>query len=115
MIRIIKKLVFVVLLAMISLGLDAYPIDGYALTGIRRLLYLQMVMKGELKANLPAKGGQHSINDINALKNAIEIMISDENLYKKMTADIKSLYNRDRFNWNIIAKQTISVYRKICG
>jgi len=54
-------------------------------------------------------------NDINALKNAIEIMISDENLYKKMTADIKSLYNRDRFNWNIIAKQTISVYRKICG
>jgi hypothetical protein len=59
-----KKLAIIFLLGMISFGLEAYPIDGYTLTGIRRLLYLQLVMKGELKANLPAKGGQGSIKDI---------------------------------------------------
>ena len=60
----LKKLLFVFLLGMISFGLEAYPIDGYTLTGIRRLLYLQLVMKGELKATLPLKGAQRSINDI---------------------------------------------------
>ncbi len=60
----LKKWVLVILLGMISFGLGAYPIDGYTLTGIRRLLYLQLVMKGELKANPPIKGAQRSIKDI---------------------------------------------------
>lgn len=51
----ILLLVFIVGMV-VPRGLMAYPIDGYAWTGIRRLLYLQLVMKGEIKANLPAKG-----------------------------------------------------------
>lgn len=51
----ILLLVFIVGMV-VPRGLLAYPIDGYAWTGIRRLLYLQLVMKGEIKANLPAKG-----------------------------------------------------------
>ena len=61
----LKKLVLIILLGMISFGLDAYPIDGYTISRIRRLMYLQLVMNGELKANLPIKGAQHSIEDIN--------------------------------------------------
>jgi len=60
----LKKLVFFLLLGMISFGLEAYPIDGYTLTRIRRLMYLQLVMKGELKASLPVNGGQRSMEDI---------------------------------------------------
>jgi len=41
-----------------------YPIDGYELTGIKRLLYLQMVQKGEIKGTLPKEGALLSINDI---------------------------------------------------
>jgi len=51
-----------------------------------------------------------SPNDINALKNAIVTLISDQQLYKKMTSEIEVLYSKDRFNWDIIAEQTISVY-----
>ena len=42
----------------------AYPIDGYALTGIRRLLRLQLVINGEIKEKAPIAGAQKSINDI---------------------------------------------------
>ncbi len=42
----------------------SYPIDGYELTGIRRLLYLEMVQRGELKGTLPKDGALLSINDI---------------------------------------------------
>jgi hypothetical protein len=52
------------MMGMITLNLKAYPIDGYGLTGIRRLLYLQMILKGEIKANSPIKGAQLSIQDI---------------------------------------------------
>jgi hypothetical protein len=42
----------------------AYPIDGYMLTGIKRLFHLQLVMDGELKGQLPPEGGRLSIEDI---------------------------------------------------
>ena len=64
MINKLKKPILVLLMGMMSFGLGAYPIDGYAFTGIRRLLYFQLIMKGELKANLPVKGAQGSIADI---------------------------------------------------
>ena len=51
---------FIILLGMISSGLGAYPIDGYALTGIRRLLYLQLVMKGRVEGQ-PARSRVHSV------------------------------------------------------
>jgi len=41
-----------------------YPIDGYAYTNIKRLLYLQMVMDGEIKGTMPIPGALKSIHDI---------------------------------------------------
>jgi hypothetical protein len=41
-----------------------YPIDGYDITGIRRLRYLQMVQNGDLQGTLPVPGGRLSIHDI---------------------------------------------------
>lgn len=57
-------LIIVLLSGTIGENLKAYPIDGYALTGIRRLLYLQMVLKGEINANPSIKGAQLSIDSI---------------------------------------------------
>ncbi len=42
----------------------AYPIDGYALTGIRRLLRLELILKGEMEGKQPIPGAQKSIEDI---------------------------------------------------
>jgi len=42
----------------------SYPIDGYALTGIRRLERLRKVLAGEIKGTMPIKGAQKSIADI---------------------------------------------------
>ncbi len=41
-----------------------YPIDGYALTNIRRLAYLQLVVDGKIKARKPVTGAMKSVNDI---------------------------------------------------
>ncbi|WP_103019244.1 hypothetical protein [Salinibacter altiplanensis] len=41
-----------------------YPIDGYDLTGIRRLLYLERVQNGELEGDLPPEGARKSLMDI---------------------------------------------------
>lgn len=56
-----------------------------------------------------------SPNDINELKYAISNLISDQQLYEKMTSEIKNIYTRDRFNWDIIAQQTMEVYGKRYG
>lgn len=42
----------------------AYPIDGYALTGIRRLLRLELIQKGVIKDTPLIKGARKSINDL---------------------------------------------------
>jgi hypothetical protein len=44
--------------------ISAYPIDGYLLTGIRRLLRLERIVKGELKDTPPINGALKSVNDI---------------------------------------------------
>lgn len=44
--------------------LMAYPIDGYLLTGIRRLLGLELIQKGEIKGTPPIPGALKSIDDI---------------------------------------------------
>ncbi len=44
--------------------ISAYPIDGYLLTGIRRLLRLERITKGEIKDTPPIKGAMKSIHDI---------------------------------------------------
>jgi len=43
---------------------NLYPIDGYELTGIRRLKRLELIMAGELKEGKPISGAQKSISDI---------------------------------------------------
>lgn len=41
-----------------------YPIDGYELTGIRRLARLQLIKEGELSGTLPPPGGRKSFTEI---------------------------------------------------
>ena len=48
----------------ISVDLNPYPIDGYALTGIRRLLRLQLIIDGKIKDTKPIEGAFKSIKDI---------------------------------------------------
>ncbi|MEQ8581584.1 MAG: serine hydrolase [Marinoscillum sp.] len=43
---------------------NLYPIDGYELTGIRRLKRLELIMAGELKESKPISGAQKSIGAI---------------------------------------------------
>ena len=45
-------------------GVGAYPIDGYLLTGIRRLVRLQMILKGEIKDTQPIQGARKTLADI---------------------------------------------------
>lgn len=42
----------------------SYPIDGYTVSGIRRLERLRRILAGEIKGTKPEPGGQKSINDI---------------------------------------------------
>lgn len=57
---------FLIILLLIAFGsqIFAYPIDGYTLTGIRRLLRMELVLKGEIKDVSPIKGAQKSLKDI---------------------------------------------------
>jgi len=60
-----KKLILLsATIFLISSNLFCYPIDGYEITGIRRLLYLQLVQSGELVGTLPKDGGMLSMGDI---------------------------------------------------
>lgn len=49
------------LLLFLSTNIWAYPIDGYDLLGIRRLLFLEMLCNGETKGKLPEKGSQKAL------------------------------------------------------
>lgn len=42
----------------------AYPYDGYSLTGIRRLLRLQLIMEGIIKDTRPVLGAQRALSEI---------------------------------------------------
>ena len=62
-----KFLYLFTLLLIISLTFEftnAYPIDGYASTHIRRLLRLQLILDGKIKENPPIKGQLKSISEI---------------------------------------------------
>ncbi len=47
-----------------SSNIFPYPIDGYTLTGIKRLLRLQLVLDGKIKDTTPIKGALKSIDEI---------------------------------------------------
>ena len=57
-------LLLILLLFSFSTEIMAYPIDGFLLTGIRRLLWHQLVEKGELKGRKRIEGAKKSITDI---------------------------------------------------
>ena len=60
-----KYIVFFLMFTISPFGeILAYPIDGYLLTGIRRLLRLELIQKGEIKDASLLKGAQKSIKDI---------------------------------------------------
>jgi len=44
--------------------LNSYPIDGYGLTGMKRLFYLQKVIAGEIKDSKPIAGALKTLSEI---------------------------------------------------
>ena len=48
----------------INSDLNPYPIDGYSLTGIRRLLRLQLIIDGKIKDTKPIEGALKLLKDI---------------------------------------------------
>ncbi len=61
-----KKVIFfsVCLTLLVSAAAQAYPVDGYALTGIRRLARLQRIIEGKTKGTPPAPGALLGASDI---------------------------------------------------
>lgn len=60
----LKIAVLTVLMISTIGGAYAYPIDAYWLTGIRRLLYLQRILDGEIKGQVPIAGAQKKLETI---------------------------------------------------
>lgn len=57
-------LLLFLLLTFADSNIDAYPIDGYFSTGIRRLVRLQMIMNGELNGTAPIPGAKKTLAEI---------------------------------------------------
>ncbi len=55
---------FLIILFPVSELASAYPIDGFWLTGIRRLVRLQMILNGEIKDTKPVEGARKTLNEI---------------------------------------------------
>lgn len=62
--RSLKFLVLIFSFFFLLEGAAAYPIDGYVLTGIRRLVRLQMILSGEIKDTQPIAGARKNVADI---------------------------------------------------
>lgn len=62
--RVLSLLIRLPLILLLAGALFSYPIDGYNVTGIRRLERLSLVMEGKLRGSKPPPGGQRSISDI---------------------------------------------------
>lgn len=64
MAKMIKIFLLVLLTALLQIESLAYPFDGYYLTGIRRLVRLQLIMIGALPDKKPVEGARRSVMDI---------------------------------------------------
>jgi hypothetical protein len=60
----LPKLVFIFVFLFLAESVGAYPIDGFFLTGIRRLVRLQLILSGDIKDTKPIEGARKSINEI---------------------------------------------------
>ncbi len=87
-------------LILLVVGLSAamkYPIDGYSQTGIRRLLYLEKIKKGEIQGKLPPPGAQKTYQEIqlnlmNKKGDSLDILpAADPTLQKKIDAIFPNL------------------------
>lgn len=87
-------------LALLSLSACLYPIDGYDISGIRRIKRLQLIASGELKETKPIQGAMYSINDIKLNltaglgKNVDSIPAMDANLQKAINGLFTGLDSR---------------------
>lgn len=94
----IRMAIFALAALLISQTVAAYPIDGYLLTGIRRLVRLQLVLKGEVKDTKPIEGARKSINDIqlqllNAKGDSLAVLpVPDPELQKKLNGLFPNLH-----------------------
>lgn len=59
-----KVIILALLILLLPGATFKYPYDGYDVSGIRRLLRLQLIMNGTIKENMPLAGAQKSIRDI---------------------------------------------------
>lgn len=59
-----NRIIFLAVFFSFCISLNAYPIDGYILTGIKRLLRLQLILDGKIKDVKPIKGALKSTKDI---------------------------------------------------
>jgi hypothetical protein len=60
----ISKFLSFLFISFFCLSLNAYPIDGYAFSKIKRLLWLQKVLDGEVKDRMPVPGALLPIDSI---------------------------------------------------
>lgn len=59
-----KIMIFGFVLFFLTESAHAYPIDGFLLTGIRRLVRLQMILDDELKDAMPVMGARKKLDEI---------------------------------------------------
>ena len=59
-----KTILFISMGIFMAFETAAYPIDGFFLTGIRRLARLQLVLKGEIKDTPPIAGARKKLSEI---------------------------------------------------
>lgn len=81
-----------ILLFLLSQIIYSYPIDGYTLTGIKRLLRLQLILDGKIKDQEPIAGARKSINDIKL--NLMEKSVNDLMEFRKIDQDLQKKLNR---------------------
>jgi hypothetical protein len=79
---------------LIPLYAMTYPIDGYQTTGIKRLLYLQLVESGEITGTLPKEGALLSISEIklNLTDAKGDSLTEMPDVNKKLQASIDALF-----------------------
>jgi len=59
-----RRLVLIFILFFLVESIGAYPIDGYFLTGIRRLVRLQLILSGDIKDTKPIEGARKTLDEI---------------------------------------------------